>query len=85
MGMSRRDRRPSGTIGVVQGLRVGIIGLDTSHSVAFTKSLNNAQSTSEFLGYRVVAAYPQGSLDIKSSVDVFPATRGTSSSSVSRS
>jgi len=72
MGMLRRDRRPSGTIGVVQGLRVGIIGLDTSHAVAFTKSLNTAQSASEFLGYRVVAAYPQGSLDIKSSVDRIP-------------
>jgi len=85
MGMLRRDRRASGTVGVAEGLKVGIIGLDTSHSTAFTKSLNTAQSASEFLGYRVVAAYPQGSLDIKSSVDRIPASRGTFSSTVSRS
>lgn len=52
------------------GKRVGIIGLDTSHAVAFTKELN--ANKSEYLGYRVVAAYPQGSKDIKSSVDRIP-------------
>lgn len=58
--------------GSLQGKRVGIIGLDTSHSVAFTKSLNTNASNSEFLGYKVVAAYPQGSKDIQSSVDRVP-------------
>ena len=53
-----------------KGKRVGIIGLDTSHSVAFTKELNSGKS--EYLGYRVVASYPQGSRDIKSSVDRIP-------------
>lgn len=48
--------------------RVGIIGLDTSHSVAFTKSLNSADAAAEFKGFRVVAAYPKGSNDIESSV-----------------
>jgi predicted dehydrogenase len=52
--------------------RVGIIGLDTSHSIAFTKALNDPASGPEFLGYKVVAAYPKGSLDIKSSVDRIP-------------
>lgn len=51
------------------GKRVGIIGLDTSHSIAFTKALNAADVGNNFRGYKVVAAYPQGSLDIKSSVD----------------
>ncbi|MBN1108571.1 MAG: Gfo/Idh/MocA family oxidoreductase [Bacteroidales bacterium] len=51
--------------------RVGIIGLDTSHSVAFTRALNNATDQS-FNGYKVVAAYPRGSNDIKSSVDRIP-------------
>ncbi len=55
-----------------KGKRVGIIGLDTSHSVAFTKSLNSNTSNTEFLGYKVVAAYPQGSKNIKSSVDRVP-------------
>lgn len=52
-----------------EGLRVGIIGLDTSHSIAFTKALNDPNAGETFGNYKVVAAYPQGSLDIKSSVD----------------
>ena len=57
---------------VKKGLRVGIIGLDTSHATAFTQSLNADNATSDFGGYRVVAAYPQGSRDIKSSVERVP-------------
>jgi predicted dehydrogenase len=53
------------------GKRVGIIGLDTSHAVAFTKALN-AGDDSAFSGYKVVAAYPKGSLDIESSVKRIP-------------
>lgn len=48
--------------------RVGIIGLDTSHSIAFTKMLNAADAAPELGGYRVVMAYPPGSRDIESSV-----------------
>jgi hypothetical protein len=55
------------------GRKVGIIGLDTSHSVAFTKTLNSADAGPEFEGYRITAAYPRGSNDIKSSVDRIPA------------
>ena len=55
---------------VLLGKRVGIIGLDTSHSVAFTKSLLRGDAT--FKGYKVVAAYPQGSLDIVSSTERIP-------------
>jgi hypothetical protein len=58
---------------VAKGLRVGIIGLDTSHSIAFTKALNNAAAAPELGGYKVVAAYPQGSNDIESSVKRIPA------------
>ena len=54
------------------GKRVGIIGLDTSHSVEFTKELNSATPDPEFLGYKIVAAYPQGSRDIESSVKRIP-------------
>ena len=49
--------------------RIGIIGLDTSHSTAFTAALNDPSAGPEFQGYKVVAAYPKGSNDIKSSVD----------------
>jgi len=56
----------------VAGNRVGIIGLDTSHSVAFTKTLNADNASPEFKGYKIVAAYPPGSLDIDSSVKRIP-------------
>lgn len=52
--------------------RVGIIGLDTSHSIAFTKALNRTDPGPEFRGYTITAAYPKGSVDIKSSVERIP-------------
>jgi predicted dehydrogenase len=52
--------------------RIGIIGLDTSHSIAFTKALNAPDAKPEFAGFRIVAAYPKGSSDIKSSYERIP-------------
>ena len=52
--------------------KVGIIGLDTSHSVAFTKALNSPDAGPEYGGFKIVAAYPKGSNDIKSSVERIP-------------
>jgi len=53
-----------------EGTRVGMIGLDTSHCIAFTKALNNPKAGPEFGGYKVVAAFPTaGSPDIPSSID----------------
>lgn len=46
--------------------RVGIIGLDTSHVVAFTSHLNNPKNKT---GCKVVAAFPGGSPDMKASAD----------------
>lgn len=54
------------------GKRIGIIGLDTSHSVAFTKTFNAENAAPEYGGYKVVAAYPKGSNDIESSVKRIP-------------
>jgi Oxidoreductase family, NAD-binding Rossmann fold len=48
-------------------LKVGIIGLDTSHVTAFTSLLRNPKSKSELAGFQVVAAYPGGSQDVESS------------------
>jgi len=62
----------SGPLSVETGRRVGIIGLDTSHATAFTQALNGPKAGNEYAGYRVVAAYPQGSLDIVSSVERIP-------------
>ncbi|MDR2679809.1 MAG: Gfo/Idh/MocA family oxidoreductase [Tannerella sp.] len=53
------------------GKRVGIIGLDTSHSTAFTRLLNTVE-TDEYGGYKVAAAYPYGSRTIASSYDRIP-------------
>jgi predicted dehydrogenase len=50
-------------------LRVGIIGLDTSHCAAFTKILHNPKNTGDLSGFRVVAAFPGGSRDIPASRD----------------
>lgn len=48
-------------------LRAGIIGLDTSHVIAFTKILNDPKN--EELGVKVVAAFPGGSPDLPASWD----------------
>jgi len=57
---------------VQTGKRIGIIGLDTSHSTAFTKTFNDANAGPEYGGYKVVAAYPKGSNDIESSLKRIP-------------
>jgi hypothetical protein len=53
-------------------IKVGIIGLDTSHVLAFTKELNDPKALPDLAGCRVIAAYPQGSPDIESSVSRVP-------------
>jgi Oxidoreductase family, NAD-binding Rossmann fold len=50
-------------------MRVGIIGLDTSHAPAFTKAMNDPAATGPLSRMQVVAAFPAGSPDIKSSAD----------------
>lgn len=53
-------------------IRIGIIGLDTSHSPSFVKAFNADKPKPEYAGFRVVAAYPYGSKTIKSSYDRIP-------------
>ncbi|MGA1238945.1 MAG: Gfo/Idh/MocA family protein, partial [Limisphaerales bacterium] len=48
-------------------LRVGLIGLDTSHVTAFTRLLNEEDHADHVPGARVVAAFRGGSPDIESS------------------
>ena len=55
-----------------QHIRAGIIGLDTSHVLAFTKTLNETPQKPEVMGVRLVAAYAQGSKDIESSTKRVP-------------
>lgn len=48
-------------------LRLGIIGTDTSHAVAFTRILNDPKNPDHVPGARVVAAFKGGSPDVESS------------------
>ncbi len=54
-----------------EALRIGIIGLDTSHSPAFTKYIHNPDNT-HIKGARVVAAFPYGSRTIEASYTRIP-------------
>ena len=53
-------------------LRIGMIGLDTSHCLEFTKLLHAETPDPRLAGCRVVAVYPKGSPDIESSVSRVP-------------
>ena len=53
-------------------IRVGIIGLDTSHAPNFVKLLNKKDALPDLANCRVVAAYPKGSPDIESSTSRVP-------------
>ncbi len=53
--------------------KIGIIGLDTSHSIAFTKYLNDPNSFEpQVLNYEVVIAYPYGTQTIESASKRIP-------------
>jgi len=48
-------------------LRVGYVGIDTSHAIAFTEIMNDTSARGHVSGARVVAAYKGGSPDIEKS------------------
>lgn len=50
--------------GMTRGRRIGIIGLDSSHGVEFTRILQGGGSRTGFDGYSVTHAYPYGSRTI---------------------
>lgn len=50
-------------------LRIGMIGLDTSHVVVFTKTFNDPKDKNYIPGGKVVAAYKGGSPDIPGSAN----------------
>lgn len=57
-------------------LKIGIIGLDTSHVIQFTQLLNDPKNPDYVPGARVIVAYKGGSPDVESSasrVDKFTA------------
>jgi predicted dehydrogenase len=57
---------PLATCAEEQPFRIGMIGLDTSHVIAFTQIINNTENS---YGCRVVAGYPGGSPDMPASAD----------------
>lgn len=55
--------------GAAGELKIGMIGLDTSHVVEFTRILNDPKSPNYLPGGRVVAAYKGGSPDMPDSIN----------------
>lgn len=53
-------------------VRIGIIGCDTSHAVAFAKSFNKDVVTPGLEGFRIVAALPEASPDIENNQKRLP-------------
>jgi len=50
-------------------IRVGMIGLDTSHVIAFSSILNDPKAAGDLAGVKVVAGFPGGSPDLPASRD----------------
>lgn len=57
-------------------IRLGMIGLDTSHVPAFAKLFNKTDNTGDLAGFRVVAGYPGGTDFPPSSTRVAKFTQG---------
>jgi hypothetical protein len=53
-------------------LKIGIIGLDTSHVIIFSDAFNNPATKAPIAGAKVVAAWPGGSHDLESSISRVP-------------
>ncbi len=53
-------------------IKIGIIGLDTSHATTFTELLNGDSDNKFVKEFEVVAAYPYGSKTIRSSYERIP-------------
>lgn len=60
---------PTCTLMAEDHLRIGIIGLDTSHAEQFTLRLNDSANPNHIAGGRVVAAFPTPSADLPESRD----------------
>ena len=55
-----RAQEPPAAVPQRPVVRVGMIGLDTSHVIAFTRALNKPDNTGDLAGVKIVAAYPGG-------------------------
>src|SRR2546422_9867177 len=57
----------SGEPAATAPVRIGLIGLDTSHAAEFTSILNDASRPDHVAGGRVIAAFKGGSPDVEAS------------------
>lgn len=62
------ERKPWVRSSIKGGVRIGFIGLDTSHAPTFTNLLHNPDDPFHIPGAQVVAAYPGGSPDMEISM-----------------
>ena len=67
MALSAVALAGSSSLVMADNLKIGIIGVDTSHAEQFTLRLNDPANPSHIPGGRVVAAFPSGSADIPES------------------
>ena len=70
--LSRNMMAAKSTIAVPAGKRIGMVGLDTGHCMAFTQSLNATDVGNKYRGYQVTAAYPKGTEFIREWKDRIP-------------
>ncbi|MDR0385918.1 MAG: Gfo/Idh/MocA family oxidoreductase [Prevotellaceae bacterium] len=59
-------------IKATSGKRIGMLGLDTGHCMDFTRLFNAPDAGDKYRGYRVTAAYPEGTELIKEWKDRIP-------------
>ena len=76
MGLLRRNMMAGKTLftvpAVPEGKRIGMIGLDTGHCMAFTQSFNASDAGNKYRNYKVTTAYPNGTELIKEWKDQIP-------------
>lgn len=61
-----------GSLSAQDVIKLGIIGLDTSHSPAFIKMINGKEAPEKFKKFKIVAAYPYGSTELELSKKRIP-------------
>lgn len=68
-GQATNEAEAPAEVAEAKLMRLGMIGLDTSHVPAFAKLINDPKGTGRLADMQVVAAFPGGSEDIPSSRD----------------
>jgi hypothetical protein len=59
--MAKSSSASASSPAAAEPLRIGLVGMDTSHVPAFTKLFHDPGAEGDLAGFRVVAGYPDGS------------------------